>query len=175
MAMVPWKKKHYHPIVIRKWPSSKSNGITYTAHDICNFVTSERISEHSVQTPSPCADLNHIFTVTDTTHHGTSADNQLSSQSSEADDESEEEQVVQQYDNEDEEGGEKAYYEGQYPEPDDPPDDPSLLFRCKAKLVGAQPCVAPWFELEQEVLEHLHREHNTSKRLYDVFSICPQR
>ena len=25
MAMVPWKKKHYHPIVLKKWPSLKSN------------------------------------------------------------------------------------------------------------------------------------------------------
>ena len=25
MAMVPWKKKHYHPIVMKKLPSSKSS------------------------------------------------------------------------------------------------------------------------------------------------------
>ena len=139
-----------------------THGITYTAHDICNFVTSERISEHSVQVP-PHADLNHIFTVS-----RLSADNQSSSEM-----ESEEEQVVQQYDNESEEGKEETY-EGQLPEPDDPDPDLSLLFKCKAKYRHNSPCLAPWFEWEQDAIEHLQREHNTNKRLYDVFTICPQ-
>ena len=29
MAMVPWKKKHFHPIVMKKWPSSKSRLIVW--------------------------------------------------------------------------------------------------------------------------------------------------
>ena len=142
------------------------HGITYTAHDICNFVTSERISEHSVQAPH-CADLNRIFSVkTDM-----SAENQLSSPSSETDDESEEEQADRQYDNESEEGK-----EDQLPvqEPNNPTPDHSLLFKCKAKYRMGAGCHTPWFEWEQDAIEHLHREHNTSKRLYEVYTIFPQ-
>ena len=46
IAMVPWEKKHYHPIVMKKWPSSKSKVLVHI-----------HMNSHKQK---PCSD-NHIW------------------------------------------------------------------------------------------------------------------
>ena len=129
------------------------HGVQYSARDIADFVTSERISAqptHGTMHTTDLTDLNHLFSVTKSNH-------QNDSPLSEADDENGEVKDRNYYGQEHNDEDEQEYK-----------DDESHqegIFQCEARFQQGWVC-GETFEFEQDAIEHLKYTHHTSKRLY---------